>query len=218
MRALPLSAALLVLGCSSAMSSGGQTGEEGAGCVAVSTVSLAPGEASVLGFGRTEVLANAGGRRTGELRWAKGGTTPLTVTFTPADETASYLDREWRDDSSGDIETAVGFDCRDVVSVKGTLAFHTEDGAFDESFVVTILATTAGSSAASTPLDFDALTGSYAVTEVDPADYDALSGLLDLRFEGGVVGGSLTGMGEVGSKSGGPTGTVSARPFDIATF
>jgi hypothetical protein len=196
---------------------GGQSGEENVVCEAVDTVVLADGEDSSLGFGGDDLLALAGGEHAGTLAWAKGGETPVLVTVTHQGGEIRFEDREWTDDGSG-MEPALG-DCPDVVAGDVTLAFATEDGAFDESFELAIESADGAEASFWKELDLDALGGTYEVTEIDPAEYDAVRAFLQGTFDAEGSHGVVDGQAErVEGDPSDPDSTASATAFDIATW
>jgi hypothetical protein len=195
---------------------GGQQGEEAARCDAIATTVLAAGEDSVLGFGGDEMLAVADGTHTSTLTWAKGGTTGVTIEVSNA-ANARFEDMEWVDEGGTGVEPALG--CPDVVAMDATLAFRTDDGAFDESWDLTLTAPLADAVDFFVDLDLGALNGTYTVTEVDPSQYDAVGAFLQGEFTSSGVSGSVDGQaeGHEGDPDD-PDSVVFAENFDIGSF
>ena len=66
--------------------------------------------------------------------------------------------------------------------------------------------------------DLAALGGTYRVSEVNPADYDALRVFLDADFAPRTVHGTLSGQAIQNGDSSNPDSTASAMLFQVATF
>jgi len=216
--ALLLGSALVVSGCggSNRPNSGGQTGGEGVGCLPVASTPLGLDDASPLGFTGADVVALVGGEHAGQLAWAKGGMTGVTVTFEYAGGQVHFVDREWKDDGSG-TAAEISTDCNDVIEVPGILSFATADGAFAESWPANVIAETKATATSGAKLDLEHLQGTYTVTEVDPASFDQVSASLAVSFEATGVHGSVDGMGSK-CDGGGSEGTCSGTAFEVATF
>ncbi|MSQ03106.1 MAG: hypothetical protein EXR71_14660 [Myxococcales bacterium] len=67
-------------------------------------------------------------------------------------------------------------------------------------------------------LDLDALSGTYTVTEVDPADFDAVRALVSLEIGPLGAAGEISGQAEDSGDPADPDSTASATAFDIASF
>jgi hypothetical protein len=214
-RSLLLAAAILFAGqgCDHA---GGQTGEESYGCRPVSSAPLATTASSPLGFSAADALATMGGSHTGNLHWAKGGDTALTVSIMPKGGDAAFVHWAWGGGSGGaEIEIAAvdAGACRDAVDIPVTLGFKTADGAFDEQWDATLSASSTSRGQIVLPVDVTKLTGSFHVTEVDPSQFTKIDVTLQLSVDAGVPSGSLVG---IGTRVQGDT--ASGTPFSIATF
>ncbi len=209
------SASLAAAGCESPQS-GGQIGGEDARCVAVTTTPLGPDEASPFGYSPNELVAAIGGARTVPLAWAKGGSTELTLTVTPAIDGAAFVDYEYEDAGGDGAQPEIG--CEDAVEVPASISFHTADGAFDETLSLTLSSRAADRAAFFHELDLDSLTGTYEVTEVDPADYESVSVFVTAEVDATTVTGTVSGQAASPCESGDPDGTCSADMFEVATF
>lgn len=198
--------------------SGGQTGEESLGCAAVNRQPLAAGAVSPLGFSANQLFEALGTQQSITLTWAEGGTTRLAVTIDASSAEVEFIDRELGV-APGGREPAgeVAIDCSDVLSAELTLRFVTDDGAFDETWSVTLSADTLTTARVFHRFDASALSGSFRVTQVDAAEFDELRTYLSLSFVEHVWSGSLHGEGLRGAGAG-LDGEVSSTPFAIATF
>lgn len=203
----------ILVGCGLPEGDSGQSGEESLGCLAVAEQDYALADATPLGFTGQELTDLAVGDHAAVLTWAAGGTTDLTVAVASDATTVQWRDMEWQDDGSGMETMEYDTSCSDVLALPVTVGFTTADGAFAESWSLELLASVATEAQTYTELDLDALAGTYAVTEVDPADYDQVRAFLTLLVATDGVSGVLDGQGE---KVDGET--ASASHFDIATF
>lgn len=196
--------------------SGGQTGEETFGCQPVSRDGLAWSERSPLGFSADELLAALGGEVEARLAWSEGGSTPLTLTIErQSGGSVEFQEREFVSDGSG-AELAAA-ECGDVVAIPITLSFSTADGAFAESWPVTLLAESTARVTAYARVDVEELAGSFSVTQVDPSRFAQVIAIVDVAFADGGWSGSVSGQA-ISQSSGGPDGTTSATLFAIASF
>jgi hypothetical protein len=215
---------LLVAACGSGGSSdnsdggglGGRTAEDGAGCNAVSSVNLAWSERSTLGFSADELLNALGAEHQARLTYADGTSTTLTLGLQRGTSgQVQFQQRQYTSDQSG-RELAVDSDCDDVLSIPVTLSFTTNDGAFAESWALSLLADSATTATGYVPLELDALAGSYTVTEVDPAEFDDVVAFITLGFAAAAWSGSVSGQAIQSDAA--PSGTSSARSFSIGSF
>lgn len=201
------------LGCSSSTSggqAGGQTGGETAGCIEKTSTPVAPDETSPIGKSPNEVQALAAGPLVADGKWAKDGSAVEVTVSTSFGGEARYVTYELADDGSG---TEPALMCDPALLVKVTLDFTTSDGAFADSFA-TVLTTTQAGTTEWGSIDLTKLAGSYTVTEVDPAQYDAIVVYRDLAFDGTTVTGAITGQAQRCEGSG-DSGTCSAENFAI---
>jgi hypothetical protein len=195
---------------------GGQTGEEGSGCKAERTTRLAWSERSALGFSADELLGALGDEQDTRLTYEDGTSTTLSLALARGDEGAvEYQERAFVSDGSG-AEIAPE-QCPDVVSVPVALTFSTGDQAFAEDWSLTLLAESTTSASARVEIDLEALRGNFTVTQVDPAEFDEVLAYLALTLSNDGWSGRVDGVG-VQSDGSGPDDTVSATPFDIASF
>ena len=206
----PRRPALLVLvsawtaaGCGS---SDGGSGGPPAECEPVQSRSLAWSERSPLGFSADELLGTLGSPRETRLRQSDGTSTALSLAITRA--SGGSLSFQTRERQSASLEPEA---CADAMSLPVTLSFATNDGAFDETWTLELLAEGAGHATGHADVDLLTLEGSYTVTEVDPEAFDEIVGLLDIDLDASTWSGKLSGRGD--SESGG-----SGQRFEIGTF
>lgn len=216
---LPLFPLALLVGCGLPGPDNGQSGEENVGCLAVETAEYGLADTTPLGFTGQQVVDLVAGAHPTTLTWASGTGTDLALDVTVDTTTVLWSDNEWQDDGSGmEASAEMAMDCPDTLSVDATLGFTTADGAFAEDWAVSFTAATADLAALWYELDLDGLAGSYAVTEVDPADYDRVRAFLDLSVDAAGPSGVLDGQAEDDGDSSDPDGVASASHFDIATI
>lgn len=193
---------------------GGQSGEETIVCAPVATTELGEDEASVLGFGRADVVGIAGGDHAATLTWAAGGDTPMTLSL--ALGSARYHDREWVNDGTGELASmAMELDCPDIVEVDADGGLVTDDGAFDEGFETKVQASSASDASFYAGLDLAALGGTFVLEGAE--DYDEVTAAITGLFVAGVSTGSIDGQGTK-TEGSGPDGTVSATNLPIASW
>lgn len=193
---------------------GGQSGEENIVCGPVATTELADDEASVLGFGRTEIAAFAEGDHGATLSYDEGGSSPLTLSVSLG--SARYHDMDWVDDGTGaEVSPATEMACADIVEIDASVGFSTEDGAFAEAWTTTLDAAEASSASFWVDLDLDALSGSFSYAGA--ADFDDMQtyawGSLDASGTTGAVQAIGTTVEDTG-----PDGTVSGTQLTLATW
>ncbi|XXX81605.1 hypothetical protein WMF30_22880 [Sorangium sp. So ce134] len=174
-------------------------------------------DVSPLGFSAREALSALSGERSAPLAWAKGGSTTATVA---AGElvAARFVRSTVASGGPGGAEPAIAVDCSDHLQIDVPLAFSTEDGAFDESFAVTLRVPRVDAGSFFHRIDLDALQGSYEVTEVDPAEFREVVVYLSGELTGSAVSGTIGGIAESHPTGTGPEASVSARPFNVADF
>ncbi|WP_437580810.1 hypothetical protein [Sorangium sp. So ce887] len=174
-------------------------------------------DVSPLGFSAREALSAISGERSAPLTWAKGGSTTATVSV--GELVASRFVRSTLADSEpGGAETTLAVDCSDHLQIDVPLAFSTEDGAFDESFAVTLRISQIDDVSFYHKIDLAALQGSYEVTEVDPAEFRKVIVYLSGTLSSSAVSGMISGIAESHPTGSGPDSSVSARPFSVAEF
>ncbi|XYI02744.1 hypothetical protein ACMHYB_24535 [Sorangium sp. So ce1128] len=179
--------------------------------------------ASPLGFSARDVLSALSGERSAPLTWAKGGSTTATLSLgelVSARFVRSQVAEGGGPEGSGPgaTEPAIAVDCADHLQIDVPLAFSTEDGAFDESFAVTLRAAQVDAAGFLHKIDLEALQGSYEVTEVDPADFKEVIVYLSGTLSSSAVHGTISGSAESHPVGSGPDGSVSAQPFNVAEF
>lgn len=190
---------------------GGQSGEEGIGCTAVDSAELAEDEASVLGFGRSEIALLAEGSHAATLRYADGGSTALTLDL--ALGAARWLDMEMVSDGSEEVSIEIG--CADLVEVDAVLSFSTEDGAFAESWETSLRSPDGAVADLWVDLDLDALSGDYVYTPDAP--YEEVVAWVAGTFDSAGNSGEIAGQG-IQSEGSGDDGTVSATSLQMASW
>jgi hypothetical protein len=209
-----LSSVGVAAGCSTP-TSGGQTGGEGFGCRVDSTETLALEQDSPLGFSAATVVAVVGDPRQPVLTWERGGTSPLTLEVQYQGGAVRYEERTFFSDDGSEI----AMDCPSQIVVDAQLGFTTEDGAFAESWTVPVRASVADAAEIRVQMDdLTALAGAYQVTEVDPADFDAIGLALTVAIDATAAHGEVSGIGVQEDHSGDPDGAASFRVFPVAAF
>lgn len=205
--------AFVVAGCESPQS-GGQIGGETNPCVPVVTTPLGPDEVSPFGFTPNQLVVNVSGTRTASFAWAKGGSTELTVGVTAAIESAAFVDYEYESNDGTEPEIA----CMDAVEIAAAVTFTTADGAFAETLSLTLSATDADRGVIAEELQLEALTGTYEVTEVDPAEYESLAVFLGAEITATAISGEVTGQAVAACTGDDPDDSCSAEMFEVGTF
>jgi hypothetical protein len=208
-------AAAGMLGCDSPQSGGQIGGEKTSGCYELVSTPLALDEVSPLGFSAADALASIEGPRTETLLWAKGGDTVLSLDALYVGGETRFVESEFR--AYGE-DGAPQLDCPPAIEIDLDLGFDTADGALVETWRGTARAEATDRATFWHELDLEALIGTYQVTEVDPAEYDAVSVYASIVFNGQSVSGSLTGLGEISDRGDDPEGSVSAELFEVASF
>jgi len=218
-------------GCSAApdatagdASNGGQTGEEGAGCLDVRTERLAANQISALGFSADQALAALGLERNVPLTWQDGTQTSLRLAFEYPGTGVEFAERAYRDSGSDSSASGpqsavaeIATECNDVLNVPLGLTLVTEDGAFDEVWAVTLVAEGVTTASVYHALDLRALEGSFRVADFAPAGTELSSVVLYVRFQAGVLTGSISGTATRRSGTG-PDDSVSGQDVPIAHF
>lgn len=174
-------------------------------------------DVSPLGFSAREALSAVSGDRSAPLTWAKGGSTTATVSVGEL-VAARFVRSTVASSGPGGAESTLALDCSDHLQIDVPLAFATEDGAFDESFAVTLRVPQVDAASFYHRIDLSALQGSYEVTEVDPAEFKQVIVYLSGALSSSAVSGAINGVAETHPVGSGPDGSASARPFDVANF
>ncbi len=171
---------------------GGQYGEEGTRCEAVSRAPLAADEVSALGFAPQDLLALVGPPETVTLTWAEGGTTELALEVV-ADGAMELVDYELATEDGS--EPAIDLGCADLVELEVTFSFATADGVLDES-VATRLASADGL-VASAWVDLDEPRGTFDAWDYAPAgnDWDDLRAWVAAEWSTAGASGVVEGQG-----------------------
>ena len=200
--------------CSSAAASGGQTGEESAGCVVAEQRELGRDEASPIGVVPADVFALVDGPFATRLWWSEraqdssdGTSTAARLAFIASDEPARFVREEMR----GNLEIALG--CGTYVAVSGELEFNTDDGSFDERWPATLRAAVSGVAETSVKIDWSALGGDYDFSRLVPEGSTAANGYgsFSFRTEGAkrLAEGTITGIAE--TRTGDAVGAMDLR-------
>lgn len=196
-------------GCGSG-SSGGR--HEEAACVANQSRSLAWSEQSPLGFSADQLLRALGSEREARLTRADGTSSGLDLGLSRVSAGAvSFQTRERESSPAGPLDA--GTPCGDVMSVPVTLSFTTSDAAFDERWTLELTAESSTRATGRVELDLLALAGDYQVTQVDPASFDEVVGVLELDLAGTAWTGSLSGLARRNA-----SGAPRTEDFVIGTF
>ncbi|WP_437819886.1 hypothetical protein [Sorangium sp. So ce1078] len=211
-----------LLGCGDGAGGGPQGGQIGGVQVAEGACDeekedIGADDVSPLGFSAREALSAASGERSAPLTWAKGGSTTVTVSVGEL-AAARFVRSTVASGEPGGAEPALAADCADHLQIDVPLAFSTEDGAFDESFAVTLRVPQVDDARFYHRIDLSALQGSYEVTEVDPAQFREVVVSLSGTLSSSAVSGTISGIAENHPVGSGPEGSVSAQPFDVAEF
>lgn len=183
---------LNLLACSFGDNPGGQSGEDSYGCFPQTSTPLALDEASPLGFTPQEMLDSVAAGPTATFTWTAGTTAGLALDTTPDTTSAAYVEYAWEDDGSG-MEAAMG--CANTVEIDADLGFHTDDGAFDEDFAVTLTAVGDGQVTWFVQEDLGDVAGTYDASELDTSDYDDVVLNYSGRWDDAGAAGTLEAQG-----------------------
>lgn len=156
---------------------------------------------SPLGFAARDINTLTSGDHDATLTWAQGGTTGLRVRATYADGDIRYIERALEGGGDAELTDTAGADelCPDTLEIDIDLTLETDDGALDEKWAATLVATAADSAAFSYTFDPLDLNGTYDVaTDLDVTDYDTLEGVaagtIDLSGTTGTLSGQASGQ------------------------
>ncbi|WP_437951470.1 hypothetical protein WME98_12035 [Sorangium sp. So ce296] len=206
---------------------GGQSGGVLGACTARSEI-VGVEDASRLGFSANDVVSAISGARSATLTWAAGGST--TVTVAAGAPLAARFVRFTR----SAVEATAGGDGPpdDPVDLRATgcpggdplleidvpLRFSTEDGAFADSFPVTLRAVRRDAVAYIHVIHPSHIQGSYRISGVDPAEVDDVRLVLFGTIRSRMITGKLQGLAP-----GNPNGTgegpgTRGRRLDVAEF
>ncbi|WP_437492236.1 hypothetical protein WME75_17455 [Sorangium sp. So ce1014] len=197
---------------------GGQIGgvHEGGGCEEKAGEDIGADDVSPLGFSAREALSAVSGERSVPLTWATGGST--TATLSVGELVAARFAGPTDGSGSSGAEPGNDIGCSDHLQIDVPMAFSTEDGAFDDSFEVTLRATQVGAATFTHAIDLAALQGSYEVTEVDPAEFREVFVWLIGMLSSSAVEGSIGGLAESYPIGSGPDAAVAGHSFRVAEF
>lgn len=164
----------LLLGCSS----GGVKMYDKQSCVDTSSVVPAT-EVTTLGFSAVDLVAKLGAETSLPLAWLRTEReTTLTTSITWDGGQVRYYDSKL--EGAGADDTGESGECGDSLEVDANLAFATADGAFADSWAVTLRAYEIESASFSVDLDAATIAGTFDKWEhADPtAEYETLSASL----------------------------------------
>jgi hypothetical protein len=153
-------------------------------CEATATV-VDDATVTALGYSAADLVANLRGPVSETLNWSRGGSdTTITAELVGDPGEARFLD--------GDA--GEGADCPDRMEVDASVRIATGDGAFAETWAVTLVSE--GATAASFTQDLDAveLVGTFDKWDhADPsADYESLGASMQVNLESGGSSGEIT--------------------------
>lgn len=174
-----------------------------AGCQDISSTALSLDETSTLGFKASDLLAAVEKTYTDTLVWSDGSTTGLTLAIDYVDGAIAFVDSEYQSaDDGGEIYAPDMMMCPDRVDVAVNVTLKTDDGAFDESWSLTLSTTNGTEGSLYKELALDGLKGTYAIRELDPADFDDVTAFISAVVS---AEGSRGELHEQGSKVDGET-------------
>ncbi len=183
----------------------------------VSRTTLGWDEASPIDTTPREALAVAAGTHTVDLAWTVGGSTPLTLVVSEGGEPAWVESVAVYPDSG--TSPAIGVVCEPHLALPVSVDFSTADGAFAESWSVTMAWPQADSSEG---VSFsvieapEAVVGTWepdAASVPDLASYDSVEVAFDGRFVGEGPFGSVAVRGERSSGA-----TASLETVEVARW
>lgn len=179
------------------------TEETLSGCQDIGSTPLALDETSTLGFQAADLLNAVEKSYTDTLAWSDGSTTGVTLTVTYEDGAISLVDSEYQSaEGEGTLETADMMVCSDRMDIAVMVSLKTDDGAFDESWALTLSSTNGTEGLLVDELDLEALKGSYQIRALDAANFDEVTAFLNVVV---TAEGSRGEINEQGSKVEGET-------------
>ncbi|WP_437809849.1 hypothetical protein [Sorangium sp. So ce1078] len=185
-------------------------------------------DASRLGFSANDVVSAISGARSATLTWAKGGSTTVTVSAgAPLTARFVHFTRAGVQHAAGDDGPPnapvdlMATSCpggAPLLEIDVPLSFSTEDGAFADSFPVTLRAARRDAVTYIHVIYPSQIRGSYRITEVDPAQLDDVRLVLFGTIRRSTITGKLQGLAP-----GNPNGTgegpgTRGRRLDVAEF
>jgi hypothetical protein len=177
--------------------------------VVVESRSLAWSEQSPLGFSADGLLRALGTEHETRLARADGTSTGLDLGLSRVSAGSVSLQRRERESTAGTPDA--GTPCGDVMTVPVSLSFRTNDAAFDETWTLELVADETDRATGRAEFDLRALAGDYRVTEVDPASFDEVVGVIEIELDATSWAGELSGEAR-------NAGSASTKDFDIGTF
>lgn len=186
---------------------GGQQGEiNGPGCVQVGEESIPPDfVVAELGFAPSDVTVWLEDQMAAEMVYLDSGQQTVLDVIAQPSTTAWLVDYEY-DEGDGGTGTAMGAVCEDQIDIEGTLTLQSQDGSLDEVLDGRFVARS--DDAATFRLQPVTLNGSFAVTSMDPAEYDVFELGIDATLRPEEPVGELYAWTE--KSEDGPDGTASA--------
>ncbi|WP_437315152.1 hypothetical protein [Sorangium sp. So ce385] len=206
---------------------GGQSSGVVGPCTARSE-SIGVEDASRLGFSANDVVSSISGARSATLSWAKGGSTivtvsagaPLAARFVRFTRSAveSATGGDGPPDDPADLRAAGCPGGAPLLEIDVPLRFSTADGAFADSFPITLRAVRRDAVAYIHVIHPSRIQGSYRIPEIDPAEVDDVRLVLFGTIRGRIITGKLQGLAP-----GSPNGTgegpgTHGRRLDVAEF
>ncbi|WP_437722418.1 hypothetical protein [Sorangium sp. So ce861] len=206
---------------------GGQSAGADAPCTARSEI-IGVEDASRLGFSANDVVSAISGARSATLTWAKGDSTIVTVSAGAplAARFVRFTRSAVQSTAGGDGPPDDPVDPRatgcpggaPLLEIDVPLSFSTADGAFADSFPVTLRAVRRDAVAYIHVIHPSRIQGSYRIPEVDPAEVDDVRLVLFGTIRKSTIAGKLQGLAP-----GNPNGTgegpgAHGRRLDVAEF
>ncbi|WP_437568586.1 hypothetical protein [Sorangium sp. So ce542] len=206
---------------------GGLSGGADGPCTARSE-SIGVEDASRLGFSANDVVSAISGARSATLSWAKGGSTIVTVSAGApvAARFVRFTRSAVESTAGGDGPPEDPADLREagcpggapLLEIDVPLRFSTDDGAFADSFPVTLRAARRDAVAYIHVIHPSRIQGSYRITEIGPAEVDDVRLVLFGTIRRSIITGKLQGLAP-----GNPNGTgegldTHGRRLDVAEF
>lgn len=202
-----VSIAALATACSD--DSGGQVGEETAGCLVVESTSLEVAEESPLGWSAQDFLDAVAPQQTVSMQWADDRTDSLSFTMSYAGS-ATYHVRQWVDDGS---VVEIQYDCDNVLEIEMSFAVATGDGSLDATWTVPLIVDSPTQATLYQELKDDFDHSAF----VPVGSWDATQSWLSLSLTDTDISGSIEGQAERTTGSG-YDGVAEAHSFAIATI
>lgn len=189
-----------------AVTMGGQTGSEVAGCLAIERqdidVDADAGELPELGFQPREVFDFSLGGHELALDWEGRDDAELSLQL-ESDAAPEFVRFE---------------NCEDRAELLATLTMTSSDGLLAETLEVLLTTNAQTHAEASVTLDLGALAGSFELTGAQRMGFDHVAVVVRLCFTASGAAGSIEGLGEIWTESNDEGGLRPVHPFPIATL